>query len=122
MDSTCRCALGAIVTPEVLGVDFTVIVADNFHYMDESESYVHGTFATLELAIEAAKRIVDEYLDSAFNSGVSAEDLYQSYVMFGEDPYIVTEGATEVLFSAWSYARERCDAISRADGSGARGS
>jgi hypothetical protein len=85
---------------------FKVIVADNFHYMDESENYELGTFASLELAIEAAKRIVDEYLVSAYTSGMSAAELYDSYVNFGEDPHIVAEGSA---FSAWTYARERCD-------------
>ena len=92
-------------------MSFKVIVADNFHYMDESENYEHGTFASLELAIEAAKRIVDEYLVSAYTSGMSAAELHHSYVSFGEDPYIVAEGATGVLFSAWTYARERCDVM-----------
>jgi hypothetical protein len=87
---------------------FKVIVADNFHYMDESESYEYGTFDSLELAIEAAKRIVDEYLASAYNSSMSAAQLYHSFVSFGEDPYIVAEEGTGVLFSAWDYARERC--------------
>ena len=90
---------------------FKVIVADNFHYMDESENYEHGIFASCELAIEAAKRIVDEYLASAYSSEMSATQLYQSYVCFGEDPYIVTEGSSGVLFSAWNYARERCDVM-----------
>lgn len=90
---------------------FKVIVADNFHYMDESESYEHGTFASLERAIEAAKRIVDDYLASACTPEISADLLYQSYVSFGEDPYIVAEGSTAVLFSAWTYAREQCNVL-----------
>jgi hypothetical protein len=63
----------------------------------------------VELAIAAAKRIVDEYLTSAHTSGMSAAQLYHSYVNFGEDPYIVAEQSTGVLFSAWDYARKRCD-------------
>ena len=96
-------------------MSFKVIVADNFHYMDEGENYEHGTFASLELAIEAAKRIVDEYLTSAYTSEMSAAELYHSYVNFGEDPYIVTEQSTGVLFSAWTYARERCDIMCPSD-------
>ena len=99
-------------------VSFNVIVADNFHYMDESENYVHGTFATLEEAIAAAKRIVDEYLASAYKPGLSAAELYHSYVNFGEDPYIAAEGQSGVLFSAWDYARERCAEMCSADQTG----
>lgn len=34
---------------------YKVIVADNYHYMDESESYASGTYATLEEAVAACK-------------------------------------------------------------------
>jgi hypothetical protein len=88
---------------------FKVVVADNFHYMDESEHYELGSFDSLELAIEASKRIVDEYLVSAYKPGMSAADLYHSYVSFGEDPFIVAADANRVLFSAWNYAHEQCN-------------
>lgn len=92
-------------------MSYKVIVADNFHYGDESESYELGTFATLELAIDASKRIVDEYLASAHKPGMSASDLYRSYTGFGEDPYIIAADTGGVLFSAWKYAREQCDVL-----------
>lgn len=91
---------------------FTVIVADNFHYMDESESYALGTFHSLGEAIHAAKEVVDEYLASALQPGMSASDLYESYVSFGEDPWIRSpDHAGKVLFSGWDYARERCEVL-----------
>ena len=90
---------------------FTVIVADNFHYMDKSENYVLGTFDTLESAIDASQRIVDDYPRSALRPGMSAQDLFSSYVTFGEDPYIVSSEVKGVAFSAWDYAKERCEAL-----------
>jgi hypothetical protein len=90
---------------------FTVIVADNFHYMDETESSKVGDFDSLEQAVEAAKRIVDEYLLSDYEPGTNASSLYKRYTMFGPDPYIISPGATGVLFSAWNYARQRCESI-----------
>jgi hypothetical protein len=53
---------------------YKVIVDDNFHYMDESERYEHGVFATAEEAIAACKRIVDEDLGNihSHNPGVAA--------------------------------------------------
>ena len=87
---------------------FTVVVADNFHYMDESENYVHGKFATLEEAIAAAKRIVDEFLVSALKPGMNAATLYSQYTSFGDDPYITGSSEPGVPFSAWNYAQERC--------------
>ncbi len=35
---------------------------ENLHYMDESEAYDHGTFATYAEAEAACRRIADEFL------------------------------------------------------------
>ncbi len=92
---------------------YTVYVDDNFHYMDESERYNLGEFATAEAAVAAAKKVVDEYLASAYERGMTAEELNRTYLLFGDDPYIVPrEPGTE--FSARDYARERCDEMCRA--------
>jgi hypothetical protein len=92
---------------------YRVLVDDNYHYMDEAERYTLGEFPALAQAIEAAKRIVDEYLHSAHQPGMTAAALYASYTAFGEDPFIVAIPATDnqVLFSAWDYARDRCDEL-----------
>lgn len=92
----------------------TVLVNDNYHYHDEEERYQLGEFDTLTAAISACQRLVDEYLDEAredpTSSISSAENLFQSYTMFGPDPFIV--GANEhVPFSAWDYAKQRCQDI-----------
>ena len=86
---------------------YTVYVDDNFHYMDEGERYKLGKFRTARAAIAAAKKIVDEYLASACQPGMTAEELSRSYLLFGEDPYIVPRDA-DSEFSARDYARERC--------------
>lgn len=88
---------------------FKVVVADNFHYMDESENYELGEYPSFELAVEAAKRLVDQYLVSVYKPGTNATELYSNYISFGEDPYIVAPGQQGASFSAWDYARERCD-------------
>jgi len=87
---------------------FTVVIADNFHYMDEGESYEHGKFETLEGAIAAAKSIVDGFLASALKPGMTADELYSQYTSFGDDPYITSSNEPGVPFSAWSYAKTRC--------------
>lgn len=96
----------------------TVLVTDNFHYMDEGSNYKLGSFDTLEIAVAACQRVVDEYLASAHRPGISAGELYGSYVMFGEDPYVVAESLDGVPFSARDYARLRCDALCAADSKG----
>ena len=90
---------------------YTVFVDDNYHYMDECERYELGTFETLAAAIEVSKSIVDDYLATAHKAGMSARELFESYTMFGEDPYIVSSAVAGVPFSAWDYARERCDEL-----------
>jgi hypothetical protein len=44
---------------------------------------------------------------------MTAEALYDRYMSFGDDPSIVVvEGAdASAKFSAWRYAKERCEAI-----------
>jgi hypothetical protein len=91
------------------------MVDDNFHYMDEDERYTHGEFADAGAAIEHCRQIVDEYLESAYKPGMSAEELWESYTSFGEDPFIRSVDAALVHFSAWDYARDRCaDAMASA--------
>jgi hypothetical protein len=86
---------------------YKVIVADNYHYMDESESYPLGSYATLEDAIAKCKEIVDEYLLSEYQPAMTTEMLYENYTSFGDDPYIYGEN----VFSAWTYAKQKCGEI-----------
>jgi len=51
---------------------YRVLVDDNFHYMDESERYELGKFKTLEAAVAACKRIVDEFLISNYRPDMTA--------------------------------------------------
>ncbi|MFZ0820501.1 MAG: hypothetical protein WAM91_10550 [Candidatus Acidiferrales bacterium] len=109
---------------------YKVLIDDNFHYMDESERIKHGEFETLEAAIEACKRIVNDCLAHAYAPGVTAEKLYEYYTTFGEDPWVLAiedpsasagknpsvSGAGGVLFSAWTYAKQRCAEICAAPG------
>jgi len=78
---------------------YKVQIDDNFDYMDESERVAHGEFETLGAAIEACKKIVDEYLATAYKPGMTARDLYSNYVGFGDAPWI--SGVEGVPFSAW---------------------
>ena len=86
---------------------YEVYVDDNFHYMDKSERYKLGDFETCEEAVAACKKIVDEFLEKGYQKGMSFKELYEGYIGFGEDPFIVSDDK-KCFFSAWSYARERC--------------
>ena len=88
---------------------YAVLVADNYHYMDRESEYQVGRFCTWEDAVERCRQIVDDCLEHLHEPGMSPEQLWNQYVMFGEDPFIVPGG---VRFSAWEYAREQCANIS----------
>jgi hypothetical protein len=92
---------------------YRVMVDDNFHYQDESERRELGVYKTLEEALAACRAVVDRSLSEEYRPGISAEKLFDRYTSFGEDPFIrAVDGANEgVLFSAWTYAKERCEAI-----------
>jgi len=79
--------------------------------MDETERYELGAFASLDAAVVAAQAVVDAYLRSAHRPGMTARALFKSYTAFGEDPFIVSPDQQRVAFSAWEYARQRCNAL-----------
>jgi hypothetical protein len=93
------------------GAPYKLIIADNFHYMDESEWYTQGEYPTLGIAIAAGRRIVDQVLEHHYKPGMTAETLYRLYVLFGEDPFIRGPDLDGVPFSAWKHAKARCAEI-----------
>lgn len=90
---------------------YVVLVDDNFHSQDEEERYRLGEFDDAEVAVEHCRKIVNEYLASALEPGMSANELWVSFRSFGEDPFIQSVDVPQVQFSAWGYARERCELL-----------
>lgn len=95
---------------------YEVVVADNFHYMDESEQYKLGDYESLEDAVIACKHAVDENLKDLIKQYKGQENrgkFYDYYVSFGVDPFIITTDpkAGKIPFSAWNYAKEQCELI-----------
>lgn len=80
---------------------YTVLVDDNFHFMDEDERYTLGVFPTKREALNASLKLVGEDLLGASPADATAEDLTACYEAGGEDPFIVG-----VPFSAWDYAAD----------------
>jgi hypothetical protein len=89
---------------------YQVFVDDNYHYMDEDERYKLGDFSTFEEAVAACKAIVDEFLQQNYKEDMTADDLYENYTDFGEDPFIVGK-PVPFRFLAWNYAKERAQQI-----------
>ena len=87
---------------------FKVLVADNFHYMDDDEVHEHGTFATWAEAVAAVGSIVDADLAEHAKPGMTAAELFDWYTSFGDEWYIDAERDGEPAseqFSAWNYAQ-----------------
>lgn len=92
---------------------YKVMVDDNFHYQESDERREYGAYQTLEEALAACRGLVDKSLREEYRPGISAQDLYDRYTSFGDDPFImVIEGADDrAKFSAWDYAKDRCRVI-----------
>jgi len=89
---------------------YKVLVDDNFHYMDESERWELGVFSTAEEAIARCKAMINDELEGYYDSnpGITADKLYDLYVSFGSDPFIIpSEKGDPVDFHAWNYAKKR---------------
>jgi hypothetical protein len=86
---------------------YTVFVDDNFHMGEEEERYKLGEYDSCQEAVEACKNIVEEFMSKGYSEGVSFKELWEGYMMFGEDPFIQS-GDPGCRFSAWDYAKQRC--------------
>jgi hypothetical protein len=60
---------------------YTVRIEDNAHYGDESERRTIGEYEDAEVAMAAARRIVDEDLDSLYLTGMTPDQLHSHYTM-----------------------------------------
>jgi hypothetical protein len=86
---------------------FYLRIYDNFNYMEESEAYNHGQYETYADAMVGAKAIVEEFFVDNWKSGMTAENLFGQYCMYGEDPIILpNEHGEHPRFSARRYAEE----------------
>lgn len=85
---------------------YIVYTDDNFHFMDESERYCAGEYETEAQAIAKCKEIVDRSLKESAAIENTPAEIYKSYTMYGDDPFII--GPTKTKFSAWEYAKQRC--------------
>jgi len=87
---------------------YKIMIDDNFDYLEENERAEFGTFATADEALDACRRLVDESLLAEYKDGETADQLFERYTSFGDDPFIVAlEGAPKIEFSAWTYAKSR---------------
>jgi hypothetical protein len=90
---------------------YQVLVDDNYHFQDEDERYASGGFDSYEDAVAKCKGIVEQCLEQIYKPGMTADHMYRTYQVFGEDPWIRGKPEGQPFFSAWDYARSRVDEI-----------
>jgi hypothetical protein len=111
LNNKLKLAAKSDLSPTPSSNQFVLHVADNFHYVDKSQVYEKGRYSSFAAALAEAKDMVDHFLEAEYEPGMSAEHLYAQYTSFGDDPYIAGPGLTGVPFSAWDYAKQRCEEI-----------
>jgi len=91
-----------------------VILANN---VNEANDQVRrfGEYKTLDDAVSAAKRLVDDFLMREFKPGILPSMLFASYQNFGEVPYIFSDEDDKTMnvsaFNHFQYALARCSEI-----------
>lgn len=90
---------------------YEVWVDDNYHFMDEDERFLNGKYSSYQAAEEVCKKIVDDFLLDNVKKHKTAEELYNQYVSFGEDPFIRSKENIQNKFSAWDYAKMRSNEL-----------
>ena len=80
-----------------------------------SERYKLGEFSDCASAVAACKKVVDRCLEEHFSETGTVEDLMKGYLLFGDDPFIVTDDP-DCKFSARDYARVHSEQMCRKKG------
>jgi guanosine-3',5'-bis(diphosphate) 3'-pyrophosphohydrolase len=87
-------------------VSYFLKVYNNFHYMDEDETYFVKGIGTAEEALRKARGMVESYFLENWKPGIDYGTANAMYTMYGLDPVICSDSGENVKFSAWKYAGE----------------
>jgi guanosine-3',5'-bis(diphosphate) 3'-pyrophosphohydrolase len=87
-------------------VSYFLKVYDNFHYMDEDETYFIKGIGTAEEALRRARGMVESFFSENWKPGIDYGTVNAMYTMYGLDPVICSDSGEDVKFSAWKYAGE----------------
>ena len=91
---------------------FYIRIYDNYHYMDESETYNYGQYETYEDALVEAKKIVDEFIEHYWKPETKPEEFLAGFAHYGEEPIILpNEPGEHERFSARTYLESRIKEI-----------
>jgi hypothetical protein len=94
---------------EECGMTYRVYLDSNFHQMDTSTRTMSGEYPDHDLAVAAAREVIDGILESEHRKSMTAEELLHVYVNRSEEPFIIPEG--QPPFNAREYATLRCQEL-----------
>ena len=80
---------------------YLVRVIDHAHYMEEDGEYTRGEFTSREEAQARCQEIIDRSLDELFVVGMSEEELFKQFLLYGEEASC--EG-----FESRDYVKAKC--------------
>lgn len=69
-------------------MEHIVIVNDKFHHDEEEERYKLDEYDSCQAATDACMTIVDDFLRQGYREDIGFKELWEVYMMFGEDPLI----------------------------------
>jgi len=99
-----------------LSKPFSVNVYSDFRGSESSPWVSIGEFGKLDDAIEACKKVVDDFLQSPINAFIGSERLETAFLSYGDVPAI--KGAENLpSFDIYAYLAMRCREVSCASGS-----
>lgn len=94
-----------------LSKSFSVDVYSDFRRSKQSPWVRIGEFDNLDDAIEACKKVVDEFLQSPINAFIGSDRLETAFLSYGDVPVI--KGAQNLLsFDIYAYLAIRCREVS----------
>ncbi len=91
---------------------YIVYLEDDFWFWDDPELLMSGKviYETYEEALKECQRVINDFLIESYKPAMTADELYNNYLKFGDEPYI-RPGEKNNQFSASEYAKERCAEI-----------
>lgn len=85
---------------------YRIYLDTDFRQMDTIQRAMHGEYASIDEAVDAARELVDAALQDLVSPGMSADALLKAFATRGEIPFIVPDVPSST-FDPKTYARIR---------------
>jgi hypothetical protein len=92
---------------------FVVEGLSNFHGGEGTVRRI-GEYESVEAAVAASKRVIDDFLQEKFSDGTTAAVLFSHFQKSGEVPFIFRDDGSTLNvrgFNHFEYAMSRCSAM-----------